>query len=85
NPVEEAAKIRGLLFTNFIGGSIASAAVNMTQPIMMTLPYLSQFGGASRAATGLLNAMKTAASTRIARITDRDLREALRRAEIEGI
>jgi hypothetical protein len=37
NPVEEASKIRGLLFVNFLGGSIASALTNMTQPVMMTL------------------------------------------------
>ncbi len=44
NPVEEAYQLRGLLFAQFLGGSIASAMVNMSQPFMMTLPYLSQFG-----------------------------------------
>lgn len=42
-PKEEAAWARGFLFFNFLGGSVASAAVNMTQPIMVTAPYLSQF------------------------------------------
>jgi hypothetical protein len=85
NPVEEAAKVRGLLFTNFIGGSIASAAVNMTQPVMMTLPYLSQFGGVGKATSGLLGAMKTAASIKTENIPDKALREAMHRAENEGI
>jgi N12 class adenine-specific DNA methylase len=44
NPVQEAHQLRGLLFAQFLGGSIASAMVNMSQPFMMTLPYLSQFG-----------------------------------------
>lgn len=49
DPIEEAGKIRGLLFFNFIGGSMASALVNLTQPITMTMPYLSQWKGAGAA------------------------------------
>ncbi|HJV76545.1 MAG TPA: PLxRFG domain-containing protein, partial [Noviherbaspirillum sp.] len=85
HPVEEAAKIRGLLFTNFIGGSLASAAVNMTQPVMMTLPYLSQFSGAAKATKGLLDAIRMAATVKDADIQDKGLRQALARAETEGI
>lgn len=84
NPVEEAAKVRGLLFANFIGGSIASAAVNMTQPVMMTLPYLSQWGGAAKAAKTLFAAMKTATMGDKA-IQDEELRTALQVAENQGV
>lgn len=86
NPVEEAAAVRGLLFTNFIGGSIASAAINMTQPVMMTLPYLSQFGGVGQASKILASAMKMAAThAKSESITDPKLRAALMKAEAEGI
>lgn len=39
---EEAAWLRGFLFTYYIGGSIASAVVNLTQPQMMSAPYLAE-------------------------------------------
>lgn len=42
DPVEEAHKIRGFLFAQYLGGSIASGLVNMTQPFMLTAPFLSQ-------------------------------------------
>ena len=48
NPTDEAQAIRGLMFVQFIGGSVASAMVNMTQPFTMTLPWLSQHGGLGR-------------------------------------
>ena len=38
NPGERASLFRGMMFANFIGGSVASALVNVTQPITMTLP-----------------------------------------------
>lgn len=82
NPKETAGAIRGLMFVNFIGGSIASAVVNLTQPITMTLPYLSQWGGGVKAAARLMAAGKLAVSGRVA---DPDLRAALARAEAEGI
>lgn len=34
-PTEEAAKLRGFLFFHFLGGSVAAAAVNLTQTVMM--------------------------------------------------
>jgi hypothetical protein len=43
------AKARSLMFVHFLGGNIASAIVNMTQPLTMTLPYLGQFGNATAA------------------------------------
>jgi ADP-Ribosyltransferase in polyvalent proteins len=82
NPVEEAQAIRGLLFAQYLGGSVASAAVNMTQPLTMTFPFLSQFGGAVKAARRLAAGIKTAVST-----VDpaSDLGRALAKAEKEGI
>jgi hypothetical protein len=82
NPAEEAAAVRGLLFTSFIGGSVASALVNMTQPITMTLPYLVQYGGAVQAGKRLTAAMAMVAS---GKGMDAGLVDALKRAEADGI
>ncbi len=81
NPTEEAQRVRGLLFMQFLGGSVASAMVNMTQPFMMTYPYLAQFSGMANAARRLTAAMKEA----VAGVSDADLRDALAKAEREGI
>lgn len=81
-PEESGAAIRGLMFTNFIGGSIASAVVNVTQPFMMTFPYLSQWGGARKAAARLVEGARMAV-TRAG--GDAELRAALKRAEDDGI
>lgn len=82
NPGETAGMFRGLMFMNFIGGSIASAVVNLTQPLTMTLPYLSQWGGGAKAAGRLMAAGKMAASGNVG---DPELRAALERAEADGI
>jgi GNAT superfamily N-acetyltransferase len=82
NPQEEAQAIRGLLFTQFIGGSIASALVNMTQPFTMTLPYLAQFDGATGASKRMADAV-TLVSRGIR--NDDDLQKALKRGEELGI
>lgn len=81
-PQESGAAVRGMLFTNFIGGSIASAMVNMTQPVMMTVPYLSQFGGIGKASKRLVSAAGMAMSGKVG---DAELEKALKRAESEGI
>lgn len=80
NPTEEAQRVRGLLFVQYLGGSIASALVNMTQPFMMTFPYLSQFGGAGKAAARLGAAMKQSLTEQKG-----ELGRALAKAEKEGI
>jgi hypothetical protein len=82
NPGETAGMFRGLMFMNFIGGSIASAVVNLTQPLTMTLPYLSQWGGGAKAAGRLMAAGKMAAS---GNVSDPELAAALERAEADGI
>jgi len=82
NPIEEAAGMRNLLFINFIGGSVASALVNMTQPLTMTLPYLTQWGGVAKASKRLAAAVAMVAS---GKGMDAGLKAALARAEQDGI
>jgi N12 class adenine-specific DNA methylase len=60
NPIEEAQAFRGLLFAQYIGGSVASAIINTTQPFAVTMPWLSQFGGVSKAAKQMSAAVKDA-------------------------
>lgn len=50
----------GMMFAQFLGGSIASAMVNLTQPFTMTLPYLSQWGGLAGAGKRLGEAIRLA-------------------------
>ena len=81
NPQEEAQAFRGLLFAQYIGGSIASAMVNMTQPLTMTFPWLSQFGGVTSAAKQMAAAMKDSGK----KLTgNAQLDAALKRAEEDG-
>ncbi|MBU3577606.1 PLxRFG domain-containing protein [Polynucleobacter sp. UK-Kesae-W10] len=81
NPQQEAQAIRGLLFTQFIGGSVASALVNMTQPFTMTLPYLSQWG-IGNASRNMKNALSLVAG---GIKDDEELAKALKRAEDDGV
>lgn len=82
NPTDTAGVLRGMMFAHFIGGSVASALVNVTQPVMMTLPWLSQWGGPVKAASRLMASARQAAG---GKITDTELAEALKRAEKDGI
>ncbi len=82
NPQEEAQKLRGLLFAQYIGGSVASAMVNLTQPITMTLPWLSQYGGIGKAGKQMAAAVKDATRRRTG---DAKLDAALLKAEEQGI
>ncbi|HNG17485.1 PLxRFG domain-containing protein, partial [Accumulibacter sp.] len=83
NPQEEAQAIRGLLFAQYLGGSVASAFVNMTQPAAVTFPWLSQHGGAKLAAKEISKAAKDIA-TRGHRY-EAGLAEALKAAEEDGV
>lgn len=80
NPEGRAPGVRNFLFFQYLGGSIAAAAVNMTQPIMMTLPYLAQYVGA-RKATALL----ASAARQMFKVDNVQLAQALRQASQEGI
>jgi hypothetical protein len=81
DPREEAQAIRTLLFVYYIGGSVASAIVNLTQTLVQTYPYLAQYGGAARAAARVGRAVRLA----LGRIDDPDLAAAVARAERDGV
>lgn len=82
NPQEEAGGFRGLLFAQYIGGSVASAMVNLTQPLQTTLPYLSQFGGIRSAAKHVRQGVQDALKGKTG---DVGLDRALKLAEERGI
>lgn len=82
NPQEEAQAVRGFMFAQYLGGSVASAFVNFTQPVAVSLPYLSQFGGARKAGAELLKAMK---DQRPSAVLDAGLARALHQAEEQGV
>lgn len=82
NPQEEAQKIRGLLFAQYLGGSIASAMVNLMQPVNVTFPWLSQHGGIIKAAGQLKNAAADALKKSTG---DATLDAALKKAAEDGI
>ena len=81
NPQEEAQALRGMLFAQYIGGSVASAMVNMTQPLTMTFPWLSQHGGIAKAAKQMASAVVDANKRKTG---DAKLDAALLAAEEDG-
>jgi polyhydroxyalkanoate synthesis regulator phasin/cation transport regulator ChaB len=82
NPIEEAQKVRGLLFAQYLGGSVASAMVNALQPVQVTFPYLSQYTSIGNAA----NHMRRAMADALKRTTgDAALDKALHAASEKGI
>lgn len=83
NPQEEAQAVRGFLFAQYLGGSVASALVNALQPVQVTFPWLSQYGGANAAAAQIGRAAKDLAAR--GRNYEPDLAAALKRAEAEGV
>ncbi len=82
-PQEEAHALRGFLFFNFLGGSIASAMVNLSQVPMMTFPYLTRYEGAAALGKRLLVAARMA----VGDVSDVGgaLGKALQRAEADGV
>jgi hypothetical protein len=82
NPAEEAQALRGLLFAQYLGGNVAAALVNMTQPFQVTMPYLSQWAGVAGAAAQLRDALKVAWAQTTG---DADLDRALKAAEERGV
>ncbi len=87
NPQEEGQLIRGWMFAQYLGGSIASAVVNITQPIAVSFPYLSQFGGGVKAAAELSRSSSDWAKSLKNRNNDHfeaDLQKAIERAEANG-
>lgn len=82
NPNDPAAPVSSVMFAWFLGGSVAAALVNMTQPVLMTGPYLSQHGVAT-ASKSLAKAIPYAMGKK--EINDAELKAALKRASQEGI
>ena len=82
NPSDPAAPVSTIMFAWFLGGSVASAIVNLTQPVLMTAPYLSQFG-VDTATKAMAKALPIALGKKP--VNDADLRDALKRASQEGI
>lgn len=80
NPKDGGAIASSVAFMWFLGGNVASAVINATQPVMMTLPYLSQWG-ARKAAAALTAATPYAMGKKQ---IDPDLRAGLKRASQEG-
>jgi hypothetical protein len=76
------AMIKGLGFTMYLGGSVASAAVNMTQTVTTTLPYLSSHSNPAEATARIGQAM-TQLGTGIN--PNSELGKALKQADDEGI
>lgn len=83
DPQEEGQAIRGMLFAQYLGGSIASAFVNTTQPFAVTMPWLSQFGGIRKAAGQMARAMKDMGTKGFR--YEADLANALQHAEDDGV
>ena len=80
---ETVAAIKALGFTIFLGGSVASAAVNLTQTATTTLPFLSAHSNPAKASAAIAKAMALA---RPGGMDPRsELGKALHRADEEGI
>ena len=83
DPQEEGQAVRGMLFAQYLGGSLASAFVNMTQPFQVTLPWLSQHGGMKKAGAQLARALKDMGTKGFQYETE--LAKALKSAEDDGV
>lgn len=83
DPQEEGQAVRGMLFAQYLGGSLASAVVNMTQPFAVTLPWLSQFGGIRAASGQMARALKDMGTRGMK--YEPDLAHALKSAEDDGV
>ncbi|MEK7421579.1 MAG: PLxRFG domain-containing protein, partial [Pseudomonadota bacterium] len=83
DPQEEGQAVRGMLFAQYLGGSLASAVVNMTQPFAVTLPWLSQFGGIRAAGSQMARALKDMGTRGMK--YEPDLAHALKSAEDDGV
>ncbi|MGZ8317515.1 MAG: PLxRFG domain-containing protein [Telluria sp.] len=84
NPNEEARMVRSAMFMYFIGGSVGSALVNLTQPVLQTLPWLTEHVGAVRAGAILLAAGRLALSRDGDKLPEH-LKRAFARANGEGL
>jgi N12 class adenine-specific DNA methylase/adenine-specific DNA methylase len=82
NPQGGGSALGGLMFAQYLGGSVASAMVNLTQPFTMAFPYLSQYGGVGKSAARMLDAVRLAGKKTTG---DAKLDAAMKWATDEGI
>jgi hypothetical protein len=83
DPQEESQALRGFLANYYILGSIAFGAVNMTQPLLMTAPYLTQYTSWTKAMGQLGRAAKDLVTGR-ANLTQ-DEKDAYTQASNDGV
>lgn len=77
---------RSLMFGWFMGGSVASAAVNLTQPFTMTLPHLMRFTNPMKAGKAITAAVKQAGAIVFGKQSIRgELGDMLKLAKEQGI
>lgn len=77
---------RSLMFTWFMGGSLASAAVNLTQPFAQTYPHLTRYASLGESATAITSAIAQAGRIVFRGHKPRgELGEKLKLAKEEGI
>ena len=57
-PHEEFGRFRSGMFLYYLGGNVKSAAINATQPITTTLPWLSQYAGTASIGREMVRAQK---------------------------
>lgn len=82
-PKEDAGTLRGVLFFNYLGGSIAAAMINLTQVPVVTAPYLGQFTSYANSVKQLVAAAKPAMQN--PQDVTGALGEALKKAEADGV
>lgn len=83
NQKDPGAVLSSVMFLWFLSGSPAAAAINLTQPILISMPVLSiQAGGEGKAIAALAKAYKLALGK--AELT-KELRDALHKASLGGI
>jgi hypothetical protein len=82
-PMEEASKYRAFLFMHYIGGSVMSGLINMTQPVVMTAPYMTQHYSHAQVVAALNKA--AALSFKKPENVGGALGHALRKAEDAGV
>jgi len=95
SPQEEFHQLRAGLFLYFLGGNVKSAAINLTQTFVTTIPWLTQYVSPFRATEEVTRAMKdltTAMGKRedgtfgvVVDKLPKDIREIVRRGYDEGI
>jgi hypothetical protein len=84
DPGEELSGLRNFMFFWYLGGSLASAAVNLTQVPMVTFPFLSQFGSAASVTRLITAAYATVKRGKLAE-QNTPLGRAYKQAELDGI